>query len=432
MFNEEEFQRANDLFSKGEYVDALDIYIPIYNSIENKQDINKYILGSLSHLDLNLALKYCDDLIDADSMCVDAYNFKALIFIKHDMHQGALDYINMSLEIEPENFMLNLIKLQEYVKLECRDDYNKHLDDLMENHPVVFTKILLFNLGLSPKSIDEEDLDSLLLLLDDSNNDSLKEFLQENGGVEGLLKKLYLEGHSNDEIVDFKHHKGILYNEIDSDIPADSEDYMDEEYTYVEIAQELKLVEKEFKYIENPKYYLLSGENEDIVDFISESENSYDEYSVGLLDILKRYIYNQKGKMADFLKDNFNKLINDQFDEVVLSINQMFKENPKEEGLIIFKGFLYLLNLLNFDAIFIVGMLDEEDSIYESLLIKGFAYSRIKHELAYVYFDKALKIYSEDIEVWLSYIQLATEHGDFEMALELRGQMEKKFPNFKP
>ena len=66
MFNEEEFQRANDLFSKGEYVDALDIYIPIYNSIENKQDIIKYILGSLSHLDLNLALKYCDDLIDAE------------------------------------------------------------------------------------------------------------------------------------------------------------------------------------------------------------------------------------------------------------------------------------------------------------------------------------------------------------------------------
>ncbi|WP_295722780.1 hypothetical protein [uncultured Methanobrevibacter sp.] len=206
-----------------------------------------------------------------------------------------------------------------------------------------------------------------------------------------------------------------------------------EELNMDEIHEALTIAHSQFRYNENHNDYILSQESEECI-YNSDEEiiEVIENYIKNTLTYVNDFILKIEDKdMADFLRKNTELIENRKFDEALENTNDYFLKNPDDKNIMIFKGFLYLLNFLSIDALYIINQIKDNEEIYECMLIKALACEALNRDLSYYCFEKVLEMDDNDERIWVEYIIYALNKEDMPKVEQLASKCKAKFPDFE-
>ncbi len=488
MDSDKLYMNAMDDFNNDNYTDALEKFISLFNSNFDDKSIFYLILNCIE-LSGDDNMMDSVEKIDYDKNPSDSLFIKSFALNSIGKTEEAIQYVDEAIQLNPDNFQYHMLKMSEQVDIGKIEESENYLEDLMEKNQNVFVKIMLFNTFM--ETVDEDfegDLFEIIEHIDSFEDEDIQDYLNAHGGIEGMLSELdsdnievefaddneidgenviqinpedidedgnitiKLDGDFDLDIDDDENlsfdEDGNLVLKIDGDIdmnenndegdidisfPYQFVDEEEQELTMEEIQESLTIAHSQFRYNEEHSDYMLSPEHEEYI------YNNDEE----IVEILENYIQNvliyvndfilkiDDDEMVDFLIRNNELIENRKFDEALNNTNNYFLKNPDNKNIMIYKGFLYLLNFLFIDALYIINQIEDNEKIYDCVLIKALASEALNHELSYYYFEKALEIDDNDERIWVEYIIYAINREDFNKVEQLASKCKAKFPDFE-
>ncbi len=481
------YNEAMDDLNNDKYDEALKKYISLFNSNFDDRSVFYYILNCIElckEEDIRDAIENIKlDNTNPDSLFIKSYALNSV-----EEYEDAVKYIEDAIQLNPNNFHYHLLKMTEYVDLGKVEESESYLEGMMETNQIVFVKILLFNMFID--SVDEDfegDLFEIIEYIDNFEDEYIEDFINKQGGIEGLLNQLEsgnlqveldeegeinLDGdnviHIDPEDVDengnitlklddnidieVEEGSGIEHDEegnlvinVNDDIEEGEEEleisfpyqFIDEneveELNMEEIQEALTIAHSQFRYNEDHSDYILSQESEECI-YNSDEEiiEVIENYIKNTVVYINDFISKIKDKdMADFLRKNIELIENRKFDEALDNTNDYFLKNPDDKNIMIFKGFLYHLNFLSIDALYIINQIKDNENIYECMLIKALACEALNRDLSYYCFEKVLEMDDNDERIWVEYIIYALNKEDMAKVEQLASKCKAKFPDFE-
>lgn len=486
MDNDKLYDEAINDYDNNNFDEALKKFITLFNSDYDDKSVFYHILNCIESNDEE-QIKEAIENIKLDDNNPDSFFIKSYALNSVEEYEEAVKYIEDAIQLNPNNFHYHILKMTEYVDLGKVEESEKYLEEMMETNQKVFVKILLFNMFIASADEDfEGDLFEIIEYIDNFEDEDIEDFLNNHGGIEGLLNELDPENlqaefdedgeiildkdnviEINPEDIDENGNITLKLDDIDIEVEEGSGIERDEEgnlvinvnddieegeeeleisfpYQFIdeeeveelsmeEIQEALTIAHSQFRYNEDHSDYILSQESEECI------YNSDEE----IIEVIENYIKNtlvyvndfiskiEDKDMADFLRKNIELIENRKFDEALDNTNDYFLKNPDNKNIMIFKGFLYHLNFLSIDALYIINQIKDNENIYECMLIKALACEALNRDLSYYCFEKVLEMDDNDERIWVEYIIYALNKEDMPKVEQLASKCKAKFPDFE-
>lgn len=476
---------VND-FENEKFDNALEKFITLYNDNLEDKNIFHYILHCIE-LSLNENIVEEIEKIKIDKNSPDGLYLKSFALSSIGDVEEAVKNVDNAINLDSNKLAYHLLKISELADLDKIEESERYINELQENNPKIFVKIILFNGSM--ENIEEMDMDIFEMIdhIDSFEDEDIEDFLSSHGGIEGLLNELesenivvevddeenITEGETvieiNPEDIDENGNitinldelgieledgqelnideNGNLILNIDEDmVEEDDDEYVSdvsfpyqfvddeaEELTMEEIQEALTIAHSQFRYKEDHSDYILSNESlEPIYKNDEEVINIFENYINNILGYVDDFISRiEDNDMVDFLNKNIDLIKNRKFDEALEKTNEFFLKNPDNKNIMIFKGFLYLLNFLTIEALYIINQIKDNEKIYDCMLIKALVCEAINHDLSYYYFEKTLELNDDDERVWIEYIIFAMHKEDMAKVEQIATKCKAKFPDFE-
>ena len=476
---------VND-FENEKFDNALEKFITLYNDNLEDKNIFHYILHCIE-LSLNENIVEEIEKIKIDKNSPEGLYLKSFALSSTGDVEEAVKNVDNAINLDSNKLAYHLLKISELADLDKIEESERYINELQENNPKIFVKIILFNGSM--ENIEDMDMDIFEMIehIDSFEDEDIEDFLSSHGGIEGILDELdpenivvevddeenITEGETvieiNPEDIDENGNitinlddlgieledgqelnideNGNLILNIDEDmVEEDDDEYVSdvsfpyqfvdeesEELTMEEIQEALTIAHSQFRYKEDHSDYILSNESlEPIYKNDEEVISIFENYRDNILGYVNDFISRIEDKeMVDFLNENVDLIKNRKFDQALEDTNEFFLKNPDNKNIMIYKGFLYLLNFLTIEALYIINQIKDNEKIYDCMLIKALVCEAINHDLSYYYFEKTLELNDDDERVWIEYIIFAMNKEDMAKVEQIATKCKAKFPDFE-
>ncbi|WP_295722779.1 M48 family metallopeptidase [uncultured Methanobrevibacter sp.] len=189
MNNDKLYDEAINDLNNENYGEALKKFITLFNSNFDDRSVFYFILNCIESSDEG-PIKDAIENIKLDDNNPDSFFIKSYALNSVEEYEDAVKYIEDAIQLNPDNFHYHVLKMTEYVDLDKIEESESY-EGIMETNQKVFVKIVLFNMFVASADEDfEGDLFEIIEYIDNFEDEDIEDFLNNHGGVEGLLNEL--------------------------------------------------------------------------------------------------------------------------------------------------------------------------------------------------------------------------------------------------